>query len=204
MPIESLKVGITGGIGSGKSLVCQIFKVLGIPVYHSDDRAKSLMTTDKDVVKKIYDNFGEDAYLPDGNLNREFLARTVFSDKKKRKKINSIVHPAVADDFQQWSMDHGKFPFVIKEAALLVDSGSYKSLDYLISVIAPMDLRIERVLKRDNHRTREQVESIINGQLDDQILISHSQFVISNDNKVLLLPQVIEIHEKLISLTQTG
>jgi len=204
MPTNPLKVGITGGIGSGKSIVCKIFTVLGIPIYNADDRAKSLMTDNDGVVAKIREKFGTQSYHDDGSLNREYLAETIFSNSQMLQEINAIVHPEVATDFDYWVHDHADFPYIIKEAALLVDSGSYRNLDYLITVTAPVMLRIERVLQRDKLRTTSQVEVIISKQLEEEILISHSQFTITNDNRQLLVPQVTEIHEKLISLHHTG
>ena len=204
MPTNPLKVGITGGMGSGKSIVCKIFGVLGIPVYNADDKAKSLMTQNALVVAKIIEKFGTHSYHNDGSLNREYLAATVFSNSKMLQEINAIVHPEVAKDFDQWVQDHTGFPYIIKEAALLVDSGSYRFLDYLITVTAPHTLRIKRVLQRDKHRTIDEIEDIISKQLDEEILISHSQFTITNDNRMLIVPQVTEIHEKLISLHHVG
>lgn len=204
MPTNSLKVGITGGIGSGKSIVCKIFTILGIPVYNADDRAKSLMTDNAGVVAKIREKLGARSYHNDGSLNREYVAETIFSNSQMLQEINAIVHPAVATDFNQWVQDHAHFPYVIKEAALLIDSGSYRNLDYLITVTAPVALRIERVLQRDKHRTTSQIKDIISKQLEEEMLISHSQFTITNDNRQLLLPQVTEIHGKLISLHHTG
>ena len=204
MPTNPLKIGLTGGIGSGKSIVCEIFNTLDIPVYNADDRAKNLMIEDPDIGLAVKQKFGGNAYFSNGRLNREFLAKTVFKNRNRLEELNSIVHPAVALDFEKWIVDHGNYQYLVKEAALLVESGSYKALDYLIVVTAPIDLRIKRVVSRDKHRSRKDVESIISKQLSEGELIEKSQFVIANNGDSLLIPQVLKIHEFFISLKQTG
>jgi len=199
MPTKTLKIGVTGGIGSGKSLVCSIFQTFGIPVYNADSRAKYLMTENQNVIKSIRKIFGDKAYLDSGALNTEYLANFVFQNEDQLKILNGIVHPSVAIDFEQWFELQKLSPYVIKEAALLVESGSYTSLDHLITVIAPPELRIGRVLKRDPHRTRKDIANIISNQLDDQIKVSKSEFVVNNDGDTLLIPQVLKIHHSLIS-----
>ncbi len=194
---DILKVGITGGIGAGKSIVSKIFKILGIHVYDADARAKYLMTHDPTVVEEIKLSFGDDAYLPDGNLNRKYIAKYIFEGGVKYEIINKIVHPAVAIDFEKWSTSHENAAYVLKEAALLFESDSYKKLDYIITVLAPVELRTERVLIRDRHRTKNDVKKIISIQMKDEEKISKSQFIITNDNSQLLLPQVIKIHDFL-------
>lgn len=201
---KPLKIGVTGGIGAGKSIVCQIFDILGMPVYNADERAKSLMVQDQHVVASIKKEIGDKAYLVDGTLDRAFLANHVFKNETLLKIINGIVHPAVAKDFDSWSKSHPNQPYLIKEAALLVESNSYKSLDYLITVIAPIDIRIDRVLARDQHRTKKNVDEIVSKQLNDKNKIEKSEFVITNDGHSLLIPQVLKIHEFLISASQTG
>ena len=196
---KPLKIGITGGIGSGKSVVCEIFKILGIPVYDADTRAKALMTEDKNTVKSIKEAFGPEAYTPDGLLNRTYLAKTVFNNREKLQLLNSIVHPAVARDYEKWVISHSQSPYLIKEAALLVESGSYTQLDVLINVTAPEALRIARVVKRDPHRTEEDVRKIISNQLDDRARSAKAQYVIVNDDKSLLIPQVLKIHRQLLN-----
>ena len=201
---KPLKVGVTGGIGAGKSLVCRIFSILGIPVYDADSRAKALMVQDRNVVEAIKSHFGDQAYLADGNLNRPYLANHVFQSKHRLKIINEIVHPIVALDFEKWSKIHENKPYLIKEAALMIESGSYKQLDYLIAVTAPVDIRIARVLARDPHRTEKNINEIISSQLSDEENIDKSQFTIINDNHSLLIPKALKIHEFLISSVQTG
>ena len=197
---KPLKIGVTGGIGSGKTVVCQIFKTLGIPVYNADIQAKVLMTKDRDVKTAIRNNFGDMAYFRDGSLNTDYLSLHVFKQKDLLKILNSIVHPAVGRDFDSWVLNQAGKPYIIKEAALLVEAGSYKSLDHLITVTAPADMKIDRVLKRDKHRTKSDVENIMSNQLDDKEKIAKSKFVIKNDGKTLIVPQVLKIHDYLISL----
>lgn len=199
-----LKIGVTGGIGAGKSIVCKIFSILGIPVFDADNRAKTLMVHDQNIVESIKKEFGDKAYLIDGKLNRAYLANHVFKNENRLKIINGIVHPAVKLDFDRWSKNHKSKSYLIKEAALLVESSSYKFLDYLITVTAPVDIRIARVLARDNHRTKKEVNEIISRQLNDEEKIAKSKFVITNYNHSLLIPQVLKIHEFLISSIQTG
>ncbi len=199
-----LKIGITGGIGSGKSVVCQIFRILGVPVYPSDERAKTLMSENHEVIKSIKAHFGAKAYSKEGELNRTYLANHIYNSEKNLKLINSIVHPAVALDFDKWCADHEKESYVIKEAALLVESGSYKELDYIVTVTAPVDLRIKRVLARDSNRTKTQVEQIISNQLADNEKIKRSKFVIRNDHQTLVILQALKIHDFFNSLDHTG
>ncbi len=202
MPNKPLKVGITGGIGAGKTLVCQMFRILGIPVYNADERAKLLMVQDDVVIDSIKNLFGEKAYIGDRKLNVLYLANHVFSDKEKLSLLNGVVHPAVAKDFESWQLNYQKEPYLIKEAALLVESKSYKVLTYLVTVTAPIDLRIARVLARDKHRTVQNIEDIISRQLSDEEKIAKSEFVIVNDNNSLLIPQVLDIHLSLINSLQ--
>ena len=186
-------VGITGGIGSGKSLICKIFAVLCAPVYEADARAKWLMDNNAEVKAAIEALFGVAAYDSD-KLNRQYLADHVFHDKTKLEQLNGIVHPAVHKDFNQWCGQH-KYPFVIKEAALLVETGSYQSLDALIVVTAPEELRIKRVLQRDPQRSEKEIRGIMDKQLPPEETTSHADFIISNDEQQLITPQVIQLHE---------
>lgn len=191
-----LWVGITGGIGSGKSTVCKVFRILGIPVYASDDRAKWLMGNDSDLKSQITAAFGPDSYLSDGAVNRSFLAEKVFSDPDKVKKINSLVHPAVGMDFRNWAKSQ-KSPYILKEAALLFETGATKELDKIINVSSPLKIRMARVLMRDPHRDEAQVNQIINQQLPDEEKNKLADFVIKNSENKLLIPQILEIHKKL-------
>lgn len=193
---KPLKVGVTGGIGAGKSVVCKIFAALGAPVYDADKRAKWLQVHQPELKERIKYTFGEEAYTQSGELNRSFLAQTVFSDSEKLKQINALVHPAVARDFADWMEKHKEAAYIIKEAALMIESGTYQSLDFLINVSAPGELRIKRVLLRDTHRNKEQVESIIAGQTSDAERKRLADFTIQNDDSQLLTPMVLELHEK--------
>ncbi|MFT7380910.1 MAG: dephospho-CoA kinase [Roseivirga sp.] len=192
-------VGITGGIGSGKSTVCRIFENSGLPVYYADDRGKLLLTADNQLKTEVIDVFGQESYLSTGELNRTYLADRVFKLESELQKLNSLVHPAVARDFERW-VDNSNSKIVLKEAALLIENKSYKSLDYLISVLAPEKLRIERVLMRDTHRNKKQILDIISKQVDDGLRKSSSDLVINNDGKSLLLPQVLNAVEKIQEL----
>ncbi|GMQ27906.1 dephospho-CoA kinase [Algoriphagus confluentis] len=194
---RSWKVGVTGGIGSGKSTVCRIFGLLGIPVYSADDRAKWLMEHDPNLKSKITEEFGINSYTQEGALNRKYLAEQVFSDPEKVKKINALVHPAVGLDFDKWTLEQ-KVPYVLKEAALLFETGSAKQLDKIINVSSPLKVRIARVLMRDPHRSESQVNTIIDQQLPDETKNELADFVIKNSENKLLIPQVLEIHQKLL------
>jgi dephospho-CoA kinase len=195
---KPLLVGITGGIGSGKSTACRIFSILGVPIYYADDRAKWLMSHDTDLKQAIISNFGEESYTADGSLNRAYLASVVFPDEQKVAIINGLVHPAVKKDFEKW-VGSQTAPYVLKEAALLFESGSYQDLDKIINVSAPLKTRITRVMMRDRHRTEKQIHEIIDKQLSDEEKNPKSDFVIKNADNKLLIPQVLELHRKLLA-----
>lgn len=189
-----LTVGVTGGIGAGKTLVTKLFSILNVPIYYADDRAKELMNSQ--LIEAIIKNFGSESYV-DGKLNRAYLASTVFSNKVELQKLNSIVHPAVALDFENWIKKNASTLYVIKEAALLVETGSYKQLDKLIVVTAPQQLRVERIKARDSFRSEKEIENIIANQSADKEKIELADFIIVNDEKTLLILQVIEIDKKI-------
>ena len=191
-----LQIGITGGIGSGKSLVCKIFQQLGVSVYDADSHAKALMTTDGILVSQIKKEFGDLSYRPDGALNREWLAAHVFSDSAKLEKLNSLVHPRVAADYDEWLQAHRNERYVLKEAALLYESGSYRLLDKVVVVSAPEDIRKKRVLKRDVHRTVEQFNGIVEKQLPEDEKLKRADYIIVNDDATLLIPQVLKLHKE--------
>ena len=193
---KPILVGVTGGIGSGKSTVCKVFSILGIPVYSADDRAKWLIAHDPTLKKDISSCFGEKSFFPDGTLNRSYLAEEVFSDPEKVKKINSLVHPLVASDFYEWSTAQTS-AYVIKEAALLFESGSANQLDFVIQVSSPVKIRIARVLMRDPHRSESQVNHIIDQQMPDEKKNELADFVIKNTENKLIIPQILGIHRKL-------
>ena len=191
-----LKIGVTGGIGAGKTVVCRVFSHLNIPVYSADDRAKWLMANDPELVGQIKKQFGAGAYDKNG-LNRAYLARRVFSDETKLQLLNSLVHPAVGKDFQQWAESAADAPYCIKEAALLFESGSYRELDKTILVYAPEDIRIKRVLNRDPQRTESDVKAIMGNQMDEEEKRKYADFILLNDDKEMILPQVLKLHQTL-------
>ncbi|MEQ9102044.1 MAG: dephospho-CoA kinase [Imperialibacter sp.] len=196
---KPMLVGVTGGIGSGKSTVCKIFEVLGVPVYNSDDRAKSLMVEDIVLVEGIRAAFGEEAYLDNKNLNRNFLAKEVFSNPSKLETLNSLVHPAVGRDFASWVAVQSSQPYVIKEAALLFETGSNNSLDSVVLVTAPEELRVSRVLARDPQRSQKQVRDIIGNQLKDEEKKKLADYILNNNEQELLVPEVVALHETLLT-----
>lgn len=197
---KPLLVGITGGIGSGKSTAAKIFSILGIPVYYADDRAKWLMAHDPELKNQIMATFGNESYTADGSLNRTYLAANVFGDEEKVKSINGLVHPAVKSDFETWFKNQNS-PYVLKEAALLFETGSYKDLDKVINVSAPLKIRITRIMLRDPHRSEDQINHIIDQQLPDEEKNSKADFIIKNSDNKLIIPQVLKIHEELLKLT---
>ncbi|HEX3080335.1 MAG TPA: dephospho-CoA kinase [Puia sp.] len=192
-----LKVGLTGGIGSGKTTVAQIFEVLAIPVYYADTAARDLMNHDPELKKKIIANFGKEAYL-NGELNRSYLGSVVFPDTEKLNLLNSIVHPVTIRHSANW-MKNQKTAYAIKEAALIFEAGLEKHLDYIIGVTAPESLRIQRVVERD-HVPKEKVLDRMRHQMDEKEKISRCDFVIENDGNTALLPQVLAIHERLMKV----
>ncbi len=209
--MATLQIGITGGIGSGKSLVCKIFQCLGVPVYDADSRAKALMTTDGILISQIKKEFGNLSYNTDGTLNRKHIGETAFGDPEKLKALDSMVHPRVALDYERWvgekARDSGTlwnggtgYPYVIKEAALLFEAGSYKSLDKIIVVSAPEHLKIKRVVVRDPNRTEQMVKDIIRNQMPDSEKAARADFVVVNDESRLVIPQVLELHQKFLAL----
>ncbi|MEM1323566.1 MAG: dephospho-CoA kinase [Bacteroidota bacterium] len=195
-----LKIGITGGIGSGKTTVCQFFELFGIPVYYADPRAKALMTEDAALVEQVKTIFGEAAYLPDGSLNRKHIAGIAFQDKSRLALLNAAVHPAVARDGERWNAEQSDAPYTLKEAALLFESGSYEQLDKIITIFAPRELRLQRVLQRDQS-DRADVEARMDQQMPEEEKLRLADYVIHNDGQKLLLPQVVAVHRQLLALS---
>jgi dephospho-CoA kinase len=191
-----LQVGITGGIGSGKSLVCQIFRCLGVPVYDADSRAKSLMTIDGVLVAQIKHEFGPLSYNPDGTLNRSFISKTTFGNPLRLEQLNSLVHPRVAHDYVQWAGMQTYHKYLLREAALLYESGSYKSVDKMIVVSAPESLKIDRIIARDPQRSHDEILKIIHSQWPEEEKLKRADFIIYNDDHHMVIPQVLELHEK--------
>lgn len=192
-----LRVGITGGIGSGKSTVCRIFEILGVPVYYADEAARRLMN-ENPLRNQIIANFGEAAYVGE-ELNRTWMATQVFNNPEKLALLNSLVHPVTIADADEW-MKKQHSPYTLKEAALLFESGSYQYLDYIIGVSAPVELRIARTTTRDQ-KSADEVRKRIDRQMDEDEKMNRCDFVLINDEKHLLIPQVIALHQQLLLLS---
>lgn len=190
-------LGITGGIGAGKTLVCKVFESLGIPIFNSDIAAKELMNDSIDLKKKIIYLLGEKAYNLD-NLNRAYVAQSVFNDKEKLLALNKLVHPLVREMFKDWVKINHTMPYVLNEAALLIESGSYRDLDEVIYINAPERIRIKRVMLRDNCNETD-VRLRIKNQWSDVEKVKHCKWVINNDNSEMLLPQILKTHKEIIS-----
>ena len=197
-----LKVGITGGIGSGKTTVCKIFESLGVPVYYADDRAKWLTENDPDIVAAIKSLFTDDIFK-DGRLDRKKVSSIVFSDKNKLQQLNAIIHPAVFKDAERWQKEQSEknIPYSLKEAALLFESGSYKELDKIILVSAPLQLRIERVMQRDS-TSEEEVLNRINHQMPENEKEKMADFIIKNVELEETKKSVLQLHKKLLELSK--
>lgn len=191
-----LKIGLTGGIGSGKTTVAKVFEVLGIPVYYADDAAKQLMNNNTALKQQLIASFGSATYFENGELNRKHLSSIVFTDKEKLALLNSFVHPATIADAQQW-FSKQTAPYVVKEAALLFESGTAEGLDYVIGVTAPLTVRLKRVMDRDAV-TAEEVKRRMANQIDEQLKMKLCDFVLHNNEQQLLLPQVTALHELLL------
>lgn len=189
-----LKIGITGGIGSGKTTVCKIFEQFEIPVYYADIKARELMNKDSILINELKQEFGEDIYSEAGELVRPKLAEIVFNNTTKLQKLNALVHPAVQRDFKQWASNQNNAPYVLKEAALMFESGSYKDLDYVVTVSAPKDVRIERVVARDDAK-KEDVEKRMANQLSEEERLQRANYVIKNDGSEAVIPQVRKLHQ---------
>lgn len=190
-----LKIGLTGGIGSGKTTVSEIFSVLGIPVFYADAVAKNIMNEDENLKRRIINLFGTDAYK-ENLLNRKYIADIVFSDAFKLEQLNALVHPVTIAAADKWISEQTT-PYVIKEAALMFESAAAAHLDYVIGVHAPQALRLQRVIHRDSS-TREAVLSRMNNQIDETIKMKLCDFVIVNDEQQAVLPQVLALHQKFL------
>ncbi len=190
-----LKIGVTGGIGSGKTTVCRIFKALKIPIYSADDRAKSLMTENAILRTSISSLFGEKAYI-NNTLNRAYIASSVFNDKELLHKLNSIVHPIVELDFETW-VKAQKSRYLIKEAAILIESGAFKLMDKILLVEAPQNLKLNRVILRDGVES-EEVLLRMSTQMSDEEKRKYADTVIFNDEKTSLLQQILSLHHSFL------
>ena len=190
-----LKIGLTGGIGSGKSTVANVFQTLGIPVYYADDAAKELMNNNEGLKQQIILHFGKDVY-ENKVLNRKLLAQKVFNNPTQLHLLNSLVHPATIQAAEDWFVQQ-KAPYCIKEAALIFESGSQQNLDFVIGVYTPTTIRLQRVMQRDK-ATKEEVQQRMDKQIDETIKMRLCDFVVTNNEQELLIPQVMALHEKFI------
>ncbi|WP_461453021.1 dephospho-CoA kinase [Mucilaginibacter sp.] len=194
-----LKIGITGNIGSGKTTVSKIFGVLGIPVFYADDEAKKVMTEDVILINEIRETFGKQSYFEDGTLNRKYIAGIVFNNEAELKKLNSIVHPATFRAFDDWQKRYTDVPYLLKEAALLFESDSYKLCDKTIMVTAPLDMRIERVMLRDGF-SKDEISKRESRQFSEDKKLDLADYSIKNDNTELVIPQVLALHEQFLNM----
>ncbi len=194
-----LKIGVTGNIGSGKTTVSKMFGILGIPVFYADTEAKDLMVTDPLLIAEIKKAFGDASYFADSSLNNKHIAHIVFNDDKELAKLNGLVHPAVFRAFDAWAAGIKNAPYVMKEAALLFESDSFKMCDQTLLVTAPLELRIERVMKRD-HITRAGVEAREAKQLPESKKRALADYILENDETQLLIPQILKLHEAFLQL----
>jgi dephospho-CoA kinase len=195
-----LTLGVTGGIGSGKTSVCRVFDVLGVPVFSADREAQEILKTDNVIIGKINSIAGKDLYL-NGSLNRKELATIIFNDSTLLGKVNSVVHPAVFDRFRKWVLEQTT-QYVIMEAAILFESGASDYVDKIATVIAPVEQRVERVILR-NKLSREEVLERMRNQMDDTTRIKLSDFIISNSENDMIIPAILKIHHDILKLIKT-
>lgn len=192
-----LKIGVTGGIGSGKSLVCEMFQLLGVPVYNADEQAKKLINSDPQIIDTLTKKYGSDIYSK-GVIDKKRLAGIIFNNKEELKFVNETIHPRVFAHFDEWLELNHHHKYIIKEAALLFESGSYKDLDKVILVAAPEEIKIKRVVERD--KTNEKaVKKIIESQMSENEKQQKSNYIINNDNTVLIIPHILELHNEFIN-----
>jgi dephospho-CoA kinase len=194
-----IKLGITGGIGSGKSTVSKIFRLLGVPVFDSDSEAKDLYATDSVLKNQLIENFGNESYLPDGTLNRPYLGSIVFNNPAKLNELNKLVHPRVTERFKEWLIQHQTSEIIIKEAAILFESGANIQVDKTLVVAAPLEIRIERVMSRDA-LARQDVINRIQKQWTQEELLSRADYIVYNSGKESLIKQVLLIHQILLRM----
>lgn len=194
---NTITIGITGGIGSGKSFICRILSAMGYPVFYSDQVAKELMSSDNELISGIKTLFGQEAYTVNQELNRPFLAKKIFEDQSLRNKLNELVHPRVRKEFSRIASET-QSPFIFNEAAILFETGAHKNFDRMVLVTAPESLRIQRVQKRDNS-SEEEIKKRMNAQWSDEKKIPLADFVIHNDEQQMLLPQIHEMIQKFSS-----
>lgn len=195
-----IKLGVTGGIGSGKTSVCKVFTILGIPVFSTDPEARKIMENDESVVRRINSIAGRNLYI-NGKLNRNELASLIFNDNTLLQKVNSLIHPIVFEHFKQWETEQDA-PYVIMEAAVLFESGGSKLVDRIATIVAPLEERVERVILRNN-LSREQVMERMQNQIDDKIRIKQSDYVIHNSENEMIIPAILKIHNDILTSINT-
>ncbi|WP_159470875.1 dephospho-CoA kinase [Dyadobacter sp. 3J3] len=197
-----MKVGVTGGIGSGKSIVCRLFACLDIPMYDADSRAKWLTNHDPAIREAVIQLLGSESYTLDGEYNRPYVSSQVFKDPDLLKKLNAIIHPAVGKDTDGWLEKNSYFPYVIKEAAIMNKAGDNNNLDFVIVVTASVELRLSRIRNRDKNRSEAEIKSIIERQISDEERDEIADFKIDNGENVALIPQVLKLHKLFLETSR--
>jgi dephospho-CoA kinase len=196
----AIKLGVTGGIGSGKTTVCRIFDVLRVPVFSADREAKEIMENDDRIIKRINSIAGKGLYI-NGGLNRMELATIIFNDNTLLEKVNSLVHPVIFDHFRKWVLEQTA-PYVIMEAAILFESGASKFVDRVATVVAPIEQRVERLIQR-NKLSREQIMERMRNQMDDEARIKLSDYIIHNSENDMIIPAILKIHNDILTFIKT-
>jgi dephospho-CoA kinase len=194
------KLGVTGGIGSGKTSVCRVFEVMNIPVFSADRIANEIMETDNSIVNAINAIAGRNLYL-NGKLDRPALSKLIFNDRERLGKVNSLVHPAVFRSFTNWVSEQSS-PYVIMEAAILIESGASSLVDRIATIVAPVEERINRIIQR-SLLTREQIAERMRNQMDDTERAKHSDFIINNSENDMIIPVIIKIHTEILNTIKT-
>ncbi len=192
------KIGLTGGIGSGKTTIAKMFELLGVPIYYSDSKAKLLMTEHKRLRADLINLLGTEVYLKSGEINKDYLSKLIFKNQGLLSKVNSIVHPIVKNDFEDFCIIHRNAPYIIKESAILIETGLYKQLDKIILVIASETARVNRVKERDL-MDRKSITDRISKQWKDFEKIKFSDFIIENNNQNFIIPKILDIHKQLLN-----
>lgn len=198
-----LLIGVTGGIGSGKSMVCRLFECLDIPVYYADSRAKWLTNHDPEIREKVVALLGPEAYDSAGLYNTRFVASSVFNNEPLLKALNAIIHPVVLRDTGEWVAHHAGLPYVVKEAAIMAKAGQANAVDFVVVVESPVELRIQRILQRDK-RTEQEIRAIIERQVSDESRREIADYIVYNDDASELIPQVLRLHEIFRKEKSTG
>lgn len=194
-----LKIGITGGMGSGKTTVCKVFEILGIPVFYADIVAKSIMQTDTVLKKDIVTTFGESSYSSQGELNRQYISSLVFNNENELEKLNALVHPAVFRAFETWTAGQKTAPYVIKEAALLFESEAHRMCDQTVLVTSPKSFRIQRIQARDG-LSPDEIKLRMERQFSDEKKEKLADHVLNNDERHLLIPQILSLHQYFLEI----